>query len=82
MRGFELTRAKRDKYRSVLRKVPYPVQILWGSKDKALPMAVYGKQARKAAGLRRFDRLPTGHFVQEERGSGVAKRIASIAQTR
>jgi haloalkane dehalogenase len=82
MRGFELTKRKRDKYRSVLRKVPYPVQILWGSKDKALPMQRYAHEARKAAGLKRFDRLPAGHFIQEERGSGVAKRIAAVAQTR
>lgn len=82
MRGFELTKRKRDKYRSVLRKVPYPVQILWGSKDRALPMERFAHEARNAAGLKRFDRLPAGHFIQEERGSGVAKRIASVAQTR
>ncbi len=31
MRGFERTTQKRDLYRSTVRDVPYPVQVVWGA---------------------------------------------------
>jgi haloalkane dehalogenase len=35
MRGFELTRAKRDLYVGLLRSRAFPVQIIWGEADPA-----------------------------------------------
>ena len=79
MRGFELTRQKRDLYRSVLRDVPYPVQIVWGGQDPALKVGVHGKQARKAAKVGKIHRVPAKHFVPEERSTALAKRVVEIA---
>jgi haloalkane dehalogenase len=80
MRGFELTREKRDLYRSVLRKVPYPRQVVWGGQDPALKVTVHGKQARKAARVGRLHKVPAKHFVPEERATAVAKRVVEIAR--
>ena len=66
MRGFELTRAKRDLYVGVLRSTRYPVRIVWGEADPALKVTVRGEQARKAAGLDTIHRLPGKHFLQED----------------
>ena len=80
MRSFELTKEKRDLYRSVLRKVPYPVQVMWGGQDPALKVAVHGKQARKAAKTGKIHKVPAKHFVPEERSTAVAKRVVEIAR--
>jgi haloalkane dehalogenase len=36
MRGFELTADKQHRYMSAVRNPPYPVQIVWGVRDRAL----------------------------------------------
>ncbi|MCW6006565.1 alpha/beta fold hydrolase [Micromonospora sp. CPCC 205371] len=79
MRGFELTAAKRRRYRSVVRDVPYPVQIVWGAHDPALRLAVHGRQAAAAAGLERIHTVPGKHFVQEDQAPAVAEHIAALA---
>jgi pimeloyl-ACP methyl ester carboxylesterase len=80
MRGFERTAAKRDLYRSVLRDVPYPVQIVWGDRDPALKLAVHGEQARRAAGADVIHRLPAKHFLQEDQAPAIAEHVARIAR--
>ncbi len=79
MRGFERTERKRALYASVLRDVPYPVQIVWGERDPALKLAVHGEQARRAAGLDTIHRLPAKHFLQEDQAPAIADRVAAIA---
>jgi haloalkane dehalogenase len=79
MRGFERTREKRDLYVSALRDVPYPVQIVWGADDPALPLAVHGEEARRAAGLDSIHTLPAKHFLQEDQAPAVAERVAGLA---
>src|SRR5215208_119016 len=49
MRGFERTPEKQELYISTLRDVPYPVRIVWGAKDPALPLSGQGEAARRAA---------------------------------
>ena len=80
MRGFELTRAKRDLYVGVLRSMRYPVRIVWGEADPALKVPVRGEQARKAAGLDTINRLPGKHFLQEDQAPALADEI--LAATR
>ena len=80
MRGFELTRAKRDLYVGVLRSMRYPVRIVWGEADPALKVTVRGEQARKAAGLDTIHRLPGKHFLQEDQAPALADEI--LAATR
>ncbi len=66
MRGFELTREKRDLYVGVVRDKRYPVRIVWGEDDPALKVTVRGEQARLAAGLDTITRLPGKHFFPED----------------
>jgi haloalkane dehalogenase len=80
MRGFELTTEKRRKYRSALRNVPYPVQIVWGGQDPALKVEVQGRQAKRAARLDKIERVPAKHFVPEERATAIATRVVALAR--
>ena len=80
MRGFERTPEKRDLYRSVVRDVPYPVQIVWGERDPALKLAVHGEQARRAAGVDFIHRVPGKHFLQEDQAPAVAEHVARLAR--
>ena len=79
MRGFERTPEKRRLYESVLRNVPYPVQVVWGELDPALKQSVHGEQARLAAGLDSIHALPAKHFLQEDQAPAVAGHIAALA---
>jgi haloalkane dehalogenase len=79
MRGFERTRAKQDLYLGALREVPYPVQVVWGARDPALPMEEQGEAAWRAAGLDRIHALPAKHFLQEDQAPAIADRVAGLA---
>jgi pimeloyl-ACP methyl ester carboxylesterase len=81
MRGFERTAEKQALYRSVVRDVPYPVQILWGADDPALTLANHGEQARAAAGLDQIHTVPAKHFLQEDQAPAVAAQVAELAAT-
>jgi haloalkane dehalogenase len=81
MRGFERTPEKRVLYEGTVRNVPYPVQIVWGSDDPALKLAVHGEQARQAAGLEEIQTLPAKHFLQEEQAPAIAERVAKLARS-
>lgn len=78
MRGFERTRAKRDRYVGALRHGGYPVQVIWGENDPALTLAVHGEAARRAAGVETIHRLPGKHFLQEDQAPSIADLIAAM----
>lgn len=82
MRGFERTEAKRIRYRRVLAAADadYPVQIIWGADDPALPLATHGGAARAAAGAASIHRLPGKHFLQEDNAAAIATHVARIAE--
>jgi haloalkane dehalogenase len=79
MRGFERTAEKQKRYISALRDVPYPVQVVWGSKDPALSLEKHGEAARRAAGLDDIHALPAKHFLQEDQAPAIADRVAALA---
>lgn len=79
MRGFERTPEKQRLYESVLRDVPYPIQVVWGELDPALKQSVQGEQARLAAGLDSIHALPAKHLLQEDQAPAVAGHIAALA---
>ncbi len=81
MRGFERTAAKQALYESALRDVPYPVQVVWGAKDPALPLAEHGEAARRIAGLDTIHAVPAKHFLQEDQAPAVAEHVAALAGT-
>jgi pimeloyl-ACP methyl ester carboxylesterase len=80
MRSTETTPQKQALYRSAVRDVPYPVQVVWAAEDPALKLAIYGEQARAAAGLSAIHELPGKHFFQEDQAPAIADRIATIAR--
>src|SRR4051812_5572254 len=61
MRGFERTREKQELYVGALRDVPYPIQVVWGAMDPALPLEKHGEAARPAAGPGAIHALPAPH---------------------
>lgn len=78
-RGAETTADKQRLYRAVVGSAAYPVQIVWGAQDPAMPVDTYGERARLAAGLPTIDRLPGKHFPQEDQAPAIAARIAALA---
>jgi pimeloyl-ACP methyl ester carboxylesterase len=79
MRSSERTAEKQALYRSAVRDVPYPVQVVWSAGDPALKARVYGEQARLATGLPRIELIPGKHFPQEDQAPAMAERIARLA---
>jgi haloalkane dehalogenase len=79
MRGFERTAEKQELYLSALGDVPYPVQVVWGSRDPALSLEEHGEAARLAAGVDEIHDLPAKHFLQEDQAPAIAERVAAIA---
>jgi haloalkane dehalogenase len=80
MRGFEPTREKQRRYLSAVRKTPYPVQIVWGNRDPALPWRHHGVQAQLAAEVDDPILLPGKHFLQEEFAPQIAEAVTRIAR--
>jgi haloalkane dehalogenase len=79
MRGFELTAQKRHLYEGVVREVPYPVQIVWGARDPALPFAVHGQQVVQATGGAPVHTVPAKHFLPEDQAPVLAEFVAVLA---
>ncbi|TCC49076.1 alpha/beta fold hydrolase [Kribbella capetownensis] len=80
MRSFERTTEKRRRYETVVGSGAYPVGLLWGSKDPALPLRTYGVQARLAARLDHIPSVPGKHFLQEDFPDEIAAAVAALAQ--
>lgn len=80
MRGFERTADKQRRYLSAVRNVPYPVQIVWGTRDPALSWRRYGVQAQLAAEVDDPILLPGKHFLQEECAPQIAEAVVRIAR--
>jgi pimeloyl-ACP methyl ester carboxylesterase len=78
-RRAQTTAGKQELYRRVVASGSYPVQVIWGDQDPAMPVGKYGEKARAAAGLSTIDRIPGKHFPQEDQASAIAARIAAIA---
>lgn len=80
MRGFELTREKRDAYVGLLGSGQFPVQVVWGEHDPALPIATHGEAARRAAGVEQIIRLPGKHFLQEDNSPALSDLIDAFVR--
>jgi pimeloyl-ACP methyl ester carboxylesterase len=79
MKGFELTAEKGRLYESVVQSSRYPVQIVWGERDRALGVDSYGALARQLAPGAPFHRLPGKHFLQEDCAPQIAELVAALA---
>jgi haloalkane dehalogenase len=80
MRGFELTADKQHRYPSAVRNPPYPVQIVWGVRDRALSWRHHGVQAQSAAGVDNPILLPGKHFLQEDYPADIAEAVLLLAR--
>jgi haloalkane dehalogenase len=81
MRGFEATADKQRCYLAALRDRPYPVQVVWGVRDRMLTWRRYGVQAQLAAGLDDAILLPGKHFVQEDCPDEIAEAVRQLASS-
>jgi haloalkane dehalogenase len=80
MRGFELTAAKRDRYVTAVRDTAYPVQIVWGVRDRMLSWRRYGRAAQSAAGVDGSILLPAKHFLQEDCPEQIAAAVHQLVE--
>jgi len=78
VRSSEPTHEKEALYRSTVRDVPYPVQVVWAADDPAMKTSTYGEKARKAVGLSKIELMPGKHFPQEDGPATMAEHIARI----
>ena len=62
------------------RSTPYPVQIVWGTKDPALPFRRHGWRARDAAHVPAISALPAKHYLQEEQAPAICELVARHAE--
>lgn len=81
MRGFELTEEKERFFRSGLAERPYPAQVVWGRRDRAL-----GERRRLAVqeflGVDEPILLDAKHFLPEDQAPAIAAAVAGLAGTR
>lgn len=82
MRGFRPTADKQRRYLSAVRNAPYPVQLVWGTRDRALSWSPHGVQAQLAAGVDDPILLPAKHFLQEDYPDEIADAVVRLAQAR
>jgi len=80
MRGFELTGQKQQRYVAAVRNPAYPVQIVWGVRDRALNWRRYGVQAQLAAGCDDALLLPGKHFLQEDCPTEIAAAVHRLTE--
>ena len=58
---------------------PYPVQVIWGARDPALPLRTHGMKALAATGLPSLAALPARHYLQEDQAPAAAELVARLA---
>ena len=79
MRGFEPTAEKERKYVDLLTGAEFPVEIVWGANDPALPVKRFGAEARRISPGAPFTSVRGRHFLQEEQPDAIADRIVAVA---
>lgn len=79
IRGFELTRAKRDLYVDLLLgQRRFPIQVIWRELDPSLTIAKQGEEIHGAAGVTDIVRLPATSTPPEGPGAAVAESAARL----
>ena len=78
MRNFTSTPEFRERCYSAVKHPPYPVQVIWGEKDRALTYERYGEEIKKVANLEHATLLASRHFLQEEVPMSIADKINEV----
>lgn len=81
MRSFDSSPQFRDLCYKAVQSKEYPVQAIWGAKDPALQLEIYGEEIKKVAGLKEIHTLRAKHFLQEEAWLGIADKIVDLAKS-
>jgi hypothetical protein len=63
----------------VVGSAAYPVGVLWGSGDTALPARTFGRQAQRVAGLAQLPTVEGKHFLQEDFPDAIAAAVSALA---
>jgi pimeloyl-ACP methyl ester carboxylesterase len=79
MKGFEHTKAKTALIAKAIQDVPYPIQIIWGKDDPAIPVKKQGEYIRKLAGLEEIKLVDAKHFLQEDQAEAIVTEIVGLA---
>jgi pimeloyl-ACP methyl ester carboxylesterase len=76
-----LRRGTGGTYRDVVdsRRVPYPVQVLWGASDPILRLGREGMAMLAATGLPSLSVAPGRHYLQEDQAPLIASMVARLA---
>ena len=61
------------------RRVPYPVQVLWGASDPILTVKGHGLAMIEATGLPSLGVTPGRHYIQEDNAPLIASMVADVA---
>ncbi len=81
MRGFERTPEKERLYVDALRAADYPIRIVWGAKDPAIPLRKEGARIADTLGGLPVHELPGRHFFQEDCAPQIARHVAENARS-
>jgi pimeloyl-ACP methyl ester carboxylesterase len=79
MRGFERTPAKQRLYVEALKSAEYPIRIVWGAKDPAIPLRTEAIKISRELGGLEIHELPGRHFFQEDCAPQIAQHIVENA---
>jgi len=81
MNGFETTREFEERILAPLRDRKFPAQIIWGKYDTELSVKTQGAHLKRALNLQaEIYEVEGKHFVQENRASEIADRIALLVK--
>jgi pimeloyl-ACP methyl ester carboxylesterase len=81
MRSFQKSEEfKRLCYQAV-ENVSYPIQAIWGADDPALDYERFGEEIKNAANLPTVHKLPSKHFLQEEKPEEIAQLVVQLARS-
>lgn len=61
------------------RRVPYPVQVLWGASDPILTLGNHGLAMLEASGLPALNVTRGRHYIQEDCAPLIASMVAEVA---
>lgn len=79
MKGFEHTKEKTALIAKAIQDVSYPIQIIWGKDDPAIPVKKQGEYIRKLAGLEEIKLVDAKHFLQEDQAEAIVAEIVGLA---
>lgn len=77
MRGFERTAAKQALYVDTLHAADYPIRVVWGARDPAIPLRDQAVKIAEELGGLPVRALPGRHFFQEDCAPQIADEIAA-----